>query len=225
MSKTTPIYVAVVDDDENLCRSLSRLLRAGAFSRSAMPQRRHSSRIRSTRSSTAWCSTSSSVACPASNSLSGYWPKAATLLSSTLLLTMTLKRAQRPKLRVARLTSASPIPAPQCSTPFAEQRPERHDMKTAVAPSSTSGPEAGRSCESEMNKPMQPTQMKVSRLRLTLRVIPLLLLCLILLVGMQASAQDDSQSKPATSNTAGAQPAAEGDTEALAKAAQNPWPR
>jgi hypothetical protein len=39
---------------------------------------------------------------------------------------------------------------------------------------------------------------------------------------MQASAQDDSQSKPATSNTAGAQPAAEGDTEALAKAAQNP---
>jgi FixJ family two-component response regulator len=31
MSKTTPIYVAVVDDDENLCRSLSRLLRAGGI--------------------------------------------------------------------------------------------------------------------------------------------------------------------------------------------------
>ncbi len=31
MSKTTPIYVAVVDDDESLCRSLSRLLRAGGI--------------------------------------------------------------------------------------------------------------------------------------------------------------------------------------------------
>jgi FixJ family two-component response regulator len=28
MSTTTPIYVAVVDDDESLCRSLGRLLRA-----------------------------------------------------------------------------------------------------------------------------------------------------------------------------------------------------
>ena len=28
MSRATPIYVAVVDDDESLCRSLSRLLRA-----------------------------------------------------------------------------------------------------------------------------------------------------------------------------------------------------
>ena len=28
MSRSTPIYVAVVDDDENLCRSLGRLLRA-----------------------------------------------------------------------------------------------------------------------------------------------------------------------------------------------------
>jgi FixJ family two-component response regulator len=28
MSSATPIYVAVVDDDENLCRSLGRLLRA-----------------------------------------------------------------------------------------------------------------------------------------------------------------------------------------------------
>ena len=28
MSSTTPIYVAVVDDDESLCRSLGRLLRA-----------------------------------------------------------------------------------------------------------------------------------------------------------------------------------------------------
>jgi FixJ family two-component response regulator len=31
MSKATPIYVAVVDDDENLCRSFSRLLRAGGI--------------------------------------------------------------------------------------------------------------------------------------------------------------------------------------------------
>ena len=31
MSKTTPIYVAVVDDDESLCRSFSRLLRAGGI--------------------------------------------------------------------------------------------------------------------------------------------------------------------------------------------------
>jgi FixJ family two-component response regulator len=31
MSKTLPIYVAVVDDDESLCRSLSRLLRAGGI--------------------------------------------------------------------------------------------------------------------------------------------------------------------------------------------------
>ena len=31
MSKATPIYVAVVDDDESLCRSLSRLLRAGGI--------------------------------------------------------------------------------------------------------------------------------------------------------------------------------------------------
>ena len=31
MSKTPPIYVAVVDDDENLCRSFSRLLRAGGI--------------------------------------------------------------------------------------------------------------------------------------------------------------------------------------------------
>jgi FixJ family two-component response regulator len=31
MSKATPIYVAVVDDDESLCRSFSRLLRAGGL--------------------------------------------------------------------------------------------------------------------------------------------------------------------------------------------------
>ncbi len=31
MSKTTLIYVAVVDDDEHLCRSLGRLLRAGGI--------------------------------------------------------------------------------------------------------------------------------------------------------------------------------------------------
>jgi FixJ family two-component response regulator len=31
MSKSKPIYVAVVDDDENLCRSLARLLRAAGF--------------------------------------------------------------------------------------------------------------------------------------------------------------------------------------------------
>jgi hypothetical protein len=57
-----------------------------------------------------------------------------------------------------------------------------------------------------MNKPM--------------RLIPLLLLCPIILLGMPASAQDDPQSKPATA--AEAKPEAAGDTEALAKAAQNP---
>jgi FixJ family two-component response regulator len=31
MSKSKPIYVAMVDDDENLCRSLARLLRAAGF--------------------------------------------------------------------------------------------------------------------------------------------------------------------------------------------------
>jgi FixJ family two-component response regulator len=31
MSKSEPIYVAVVDDDERLCRSLSRLLRAAGI--------------------------------------------------------------------------------------------------------------------------------------------------------------------------------------------------
>ncbi len=31
MSSTTPIYVAVVDDDESLCRSLGRLLRAAGI--------------------------------------------------------------------------------------------------------------------------------------------------------------------------------------------------
>jgi FixJ family two-component response regulator len=31
MSKTIPTYVAVVDDDESLCRSLGRLLRAGGI--------------------------------------------------------------------------------------------------------------------------------------------------------------------------------------------------
>ena len=31
LSKTIPIYVGVVDDDENLCRSLARLLRAGGI--------------------------------------------------------------------------------------------------------------------------------------------------------------------------------------------------
>jgi FixJ family two-component response regulator len=31
MSRTTSIYVAVVDDDENLCRSLGRLLRASGI--------------------------------------------------------------------------------------------------------------------------------------------------------------------------------------------------
>ena len=31
MSKITPIYVAVVDDDESLCRSLGRLLRAAGI--------------------------------------------------------------------------------------------------------------------------------------------------------------------------------------------------
>jgi FixJ family two-component response regulator len=31
MSKITPIYIAVVDDDESVCRSLGRLLRAAGF--------------------------------------------------------------------------------------------------------------------------------------------------------------------------------------------------
>jgi len=31
MSRTTPIYVALVDDDESVCRSLSRLLRAAGI--------------------------------------------------------------------------------------------------------------------------------------------------------------------------------------------------
>ena len=31
MSKTTPVYVAIVDDDENICRSLGRLLRAAGI--------------------------------------------------------------------------------------------------------------------------------------------------------------------------------------------------
>ncbi len=31
MSRTVPIYVAVVDDDENLCRSLGRLLRSAGI--------------------------------------------------------------------------------------------------------------------------------------------------------------------------------------------------
>jgi FixJ family two-component response regulator len=31
MSRTTPIYVAVVDDDESVCRSLGRLLRAAGI--------------------------------------------------------------------------------------------------------------------------------------------------------------------------------------------------
>ncbi len=31
MSKTDPLYVAVVDDDENFCRSLARLLRAAGM--------------------------------------------------------------------------------------------------------------------------------------------------------------------------------------------------
>jgi FixJ family two-component response regulator len=31
MSRTTPIYIAVVDDDENLCRSFGRLLRAAGI--------------------------------------------------------------------------------------------------------------------------------------------------------------------------------------------------
>ena len=31
MSRTTPIYIAVVDDDESLCRSLGRLLRAAGI--------------------------------------------------------------------------------------------------------------------------------------------------------------------------------------------------
>jgi len=31
MSKTTPIYVAVVDDDDSVCRSLGRLLRAAGL--------------------------------------------------------------------------------------------------------------------------------------------------------------------------------------------------
>ncbi|WP_310387957.1 response regulator transcription factor [Roseateles sp.] len=31
MSSTTPLYVAIVDDDESLCRSLARLLRASGM--------------------------------------------------------------------------------------------------------------------------------------------------------------------------------------------------
>jgi FixJ family two-component response regulator len=31
MSKFTPIYVAIVDDDESICRSLGRLLRAAGL--------------------------------------------------------------------------------------------------------------------------------------------------------------------------------------------------
>lgn len=37
MSSTTPIYVAVVDDDESLCRSLGRLLRAAGIQPIAYP--------------------------------------------------------------------------------------------------------------------------------------------------------------------------------------------
>jgi hypothetical protein len=64
--------------------------------------------------------------------------------------------------------------------------------------------------------------MKVPLFRLMLRAIPLLLLSPIILLGSLASAQDDTQSKPATDTTTAAKPATEGDTEALAKAAQNP---
>ena len=70
-----------------------------------------------------------------------------------------------------------------------------------------------------MNKPMRLTQLVT---RLVARALPLLLLCPILSLGIPASAQDDSQNKPATDTTASAKPATEGDTEALAKAAQNP---
>jgi hypothetical protein len=59
-------------------------------------------------------------------------------------------------------------------------------------------------------------------LEFLLRALPLLLLCAILLAGTLAPAQDDPQTKPAPNRTTAAEPAAEGDTEALAKAAQNP---
>ncbi|HZL69042.1 MAG TPA: hypothetical protein VFC29_17110 [Candidatus Limnocylindrales bacterium] len=73
-----------------------------------------------------------------------------------------------------------------------------------------------------MKRPIRLTELKVSVFRLMLRAIPPVLLCSLILSGMLASAQDDSQSKPATDTTTASKPAAEGDTEALAKAAQNP---
>src|SRR5664280_478513 len=73
-----------------------------------------------------------------------------------------------------------------------------------------------------MKRPIRLTEFTVSVFRLMLRAIPPVLLCSLILSGMLASAQDDSQSKPATDTTTASKPAAEGDTEALAKAAQNP---
>ncbi|HMF69432.1 MAG TPA: hypothetical protein VK602_17695, partial [Phyllobacterium sp.] len=79
-----PIYVAVVDDDESLCRSLGRLLRAAGIQPILMSPRRRSS------------------------------PKEDTLLSSSSLLTTTLKPAQKPKRWVARIISVKPISEPKC---------------------------------------------------------------------------------------------------------------
>ena len=73
-----------------------------------------------------------------------------------------------------------------------------------------------------MKRPMRLTEMKVPLFRLMLRAIPLILLCPIILLGALAFAQDDSQNKPPADTTTAAKPATEGDTEALAKAAQNP---
>ena len=67
---------------------------------------------------------------------------------------------------------------------------------------------------------MKITETKVPLFRPMLRAIPRLLLCPIILLGALAAAQDDSQTKPTTATAA--KPAADGDTEALAKAAQNP---
>ena len=101
MSNTVTLYVAVVDDDENFCRSLGRLLRAAGMQPITYASAEEF--LADTKHPLFDCLVLDVHlgGYPASNLASDSWPKAAMPLSSASPLTRIPKRAHSPKQRVA----------------------------------------------------------------------------------------------------------------------------